>query len=71
MVEFNGSKVLKDQWLSKTGGVQWTSLDAIYRTENPRVGGSIPPLATIHMMILKVVFRPHGLPCVENAALDQ
>jgi hypothetical protein len=51
MVEFNGSKVLKDQWLSKTGGVQWTSLDAIYRTENPRVGGSIPPLATINLRV--------------------
>src|SRR6202022_4528375 len=44
---------MKNQWLSKTGGVQWTALDAIYRTENPRVGGSIPPLATTSILVFR------------------
>ena len=46
MVEFAGRKVLNFQLVRKHMAPQWTSLDAIYRTENPRVGGSIPPLAT-------------------------
>lgn len=35
------------QCLVKTGGIQWLTLDAVSWTENPRVVGSIPTLATI------------------------
>lgn len=35
------------QWFGETGGVQWITLDAVFGTENPRVDGSIPSLATI------------------------
>jgi hypothetical protein len=43
------------------GGIQQNILDAVYRTENPRVGGSIPPLATINLLIYRS-FLPRATP---------
>ena len=33
-------------------------MDVVKRTENPRVGGSIPPLATIQINDFRLLFRP-------------